>query len=262
MSTSASIFDKSLAHWKEQMELPWAKLKYKLVQANLAKHIEPTQSLHILDAGGGNGLDSLPLARQGHSVEIVDYSQEMLADAMAQAKQEHVEDRVSVHQADVREIPNLFPEPAFDLVLCHNVLQYVKDVPGLLKDLIGTLKPGGLISIISINRYSIPYHAAFLENNLAKAFGLLDTRNSTTKIFETSMTCYSADEISAMLQENGLSIENDYGIRCMSDYWGDNQRRSDPATFSEIELLEFALTGLHPYKLLARNFQIIARKGG
>lgn len=30
--------------------------------------------------------------------------------------------------------------------------------------------------------------------------------------------------------------------------------------FAQIEQLEFALTNRHPYKLLARYFQIIARK--
>jgi S-adenosylmethionine-dependent methyltransferase len=79
MSTSATTFDGNIARWKQEMNFPWGKLKYKLVQANLARHLGQNQ-LRILDAGGGNGLDSIPLAAQGHIVDIVDYSQEMLAD--------------------------------------------------------------------------------------------------------------------------------------------------------------------------------------
>ena len=63
-----------------------------------------------------------------------------------------------------------------------------------------------------------------------------------------------------MLVSLGCAIEGDYGIRCMCDYWGDNERKSDPAIFEQIEELEFALTAKHPYKLLARNLQVIARK--
>jgi len=46
----------------------------------------------------------------------------------------------------------------------------------------------------------------------------------------------------------------------MCDYWGDNARKSDPATFEQIERLDFALTDLYPYKLLARYFQVVGRR--
>ena len=45
----------------------------------------------------------------------------------------------------------------------------------------------------------------------------------------------------------------------MCDYWGDNERKSDPTVWAQIEQLEFALTDRFPYKLLARNLQVIAR---
>ena len=53
---------------------------------------------------------------------------------------------------------------------------------------------------------------------------------------------------------------HDYGIRCMFDYWGDNVRKSAPETIEQLRRLEFALTDRHPYKLLARYFQIVGRK--
>ena len=124
MTATAIKFDDKISLWKQQMELPWAKLKYKLVQTNLAKHLGQGQ-MRILDAGGGNGLDSIPFATQGHFVNIVDYSQEMLSDIQAQ-------ERVTTHFADVREISSLFPDSQFDLILCHNVLQYIEDVPALI----------------------------------------------------------------------------------------------------------------------------------
>lgn len=260
MSTSAAIFDGNLARWKQEMNFPWAKLKYKLTQANLARHLGEDRPLRVLDAGGGNGLDSLPFAAQGHFVEIVDYSQEMLADALAQAKDANAQENLRVHQVDVREIPNLFPDAQFDLVLCHNVLQYLDDVPALLRSLTKVLKPGGLISIISVNRYSNPYQSAFFGNNLVEALAKLETRTATAKIFEAPVTSYSAAEIGVFLTDSGLVIEADYGIRCLCDYWGDNQRKLDPAIFEQLEKLEFALTDRHPYKLLARYFQVIARK--
>ena len=63
-----------------------------------------------------------------------------------------------------------------------------------------------------------------------------------------------------LLEHAGLIHEANYGIRCMIDYWGDNEQKCDPAIFQQLEALEFALTDRHPYKLLARHFQVIGRK--
>lgn len=257
MPTDATKFDNKISKWKQEMALPWAKLKYKIGQANLAKHLGQNQ-MNILDVGGGNGLDSIPFAKQGHHTDIVDYSQEMLADVQSQAVQENIQENISTHLTDVKNIHNLFPENHFDLILCHNVLQYIDDVPALLKNFSKLLKPDGIVSIISINRYSIPYRSAFSEGDLAEALAQLNTRTSKAKIFDAVMTNYSADEIKVLLENIGFVPEGDYGIRCICDYWGDNERKLDPVIFEKIEQLEFALTDQHPYKLLARYFQIIA----
>ena len=79
-------------------------------------------------------------------------------------------------------------------------------------------------------------------------------------MFNTDIISYSADEICEMMRNVGLVPEKDYGIRCITDYWGDNEKKSDPAIFEQIERFEFAVTELHPYKLLARFFQVVARK--
>jgi len=259
MTTTSDAFDNHLAQWIKEQEMPWGVLRYRQTQANLAKHLGPGP-LRILDAGGGNGLDSLPLAQQGHFVEIVDYSEQMLGDALRRAAQASLQDRIVVHQANVQEVGRLFPTSHFDVVLCHNVLQYVEDVPTLLKSLAFPLKAGGLMSLISINRYSHPYHAAFLRGDLAEALSQLDSRQLRAHIFDTMMTNYSVEEIGGMLDGAGCEIEQDYGLRCLCDYWGDNDRKFDPAIFEQLERLEFALMDRYPYKLLARYYHIIARK--
>jgi S-adenosylmethionine-dependent methyltransferase len=197
MSTAATKFDDKISLWKEQMELPWAKLKYKLVQTNLAKHLGQSQ-MRILDAGGGNGFDSISFAKQGHFVDIVDYSQEMLSDIQPQ-------ERVITHLADIRNASSLFPDSHFDLIMCHNVLQYVSDVPALIKSFSKLLKPDGIISVVSVNRYSTPYHAAFLDGNFDEATALLESRSSKAKMFNTNIVSYSADEICEMMRNVGLS---------------------------------------------------------
>jgi S-adenosylmethionine-dependent methyltransferase len=260
MTTQPAVFDNHMAQWLEEQERPWGKLKYKLIQANLARHFEPGKSLRVLDAGGGNGFDTLWLAEQGHTVDLVDSSGEMLQAATRRTAETGLKRRVRIQRADLQALPDLFPAASFDAVLCHHVVQYVEDVPSLLESLVALLKPGGVLSLVTINRYSIPYHAAFLRRDLAGALALVDTRTVRTYIFDAEMTTYSAEEIGALIVRLGCAVEGDYGIRCMCDYWGSNELKSDPMVFEQIERLEFALTDKFPYKLLARNLQVIARK--
>jgi S-adenosylmethionine-dependent methyltransferase len=259
MSTSAMKFGNKIAQWKQEMDFPWSRLKYKLSRANLAKHLGQDQ-MRILDAGGGNGLDAIPFAKQGHFVDLVDYSQEMLADVQKQILQENLGEQITPYRADVKDILDLFPGSQFDLIMCHNVVQYIDDVPLLFRNFANLLKPNGVLSIVSINRYSTPYHTAFLDHNLTETLAQLNTRTSKARIFDAVMTNYCADEIKELLEHVGIVVEGDYGLRCLCDYWADNEHKSDPAIFEQLEQLEFALTALHPYKLLARYYQVVGRK--
>jgi len=254
MTTQSDVFDRNMAKWLDEQQQPWGKLKYKLVQTNLVRHLGQGKPLRILDAGGGDGHDTFFLAEQGHVVDLVDYSQKMLEQAAHRAAEAGLGQRIHIHSADLTALPSLFRGVQFDVVLCHHVVQYVEDARSLLESLVALLKPGGILSLVTINRHSIPYHAAFLRGDLVGA------HTAKAGIFDAEMTTYSAEEIADLLVGLGCAIEGDYGIRCMCDYWGDNERKSDPVIFEQIERLEFALTDKFPYKLLARNLQVIARK--
>jgi len=58
--------------------------------------------------------------------------------------------------------------------------------------------------------------------------------------------CHHVLQYDEMLVSLGRAIEGDYGIGCMCDYWGDNERKSDPCVREQVERLEFALTGRPP----------------
>ena len=259
MPTAPEVFNSHVGVWMAEQAEPWNQLKYAVTQANLARHLPPGP-LAVLDAGGGNGADSLPLARAGHTVTIVDYSAEMLGEATRQAAEPGVIGRLTTHTADLLSLPALFPQTQFDVVLCHNVVQYVDDAPALLVALSAVLKPGGLLSLIGMNRYAAPYRTAFFRGDLRAAYEQLDKHVERTLLFETPAHLYSADEMRALLPAAGLAPLADYGIRCIYDYWGDNERKRDPAVIAQLDRLEMALADRHPYKLLARFFHIIAER--
>ncbi|MCL4504777.1 MAG: methyltransferase domain-containing protein [Chloroflexi bacterium] len=258
MSTDPLTFDTHVDKWRHEQSNPWQQIKRKVALSNLLRHVD-NHVLRVLDAGGGNGYDSLALAQLGHQVDIVDYSKEMIADGRLVFAANGVLDKVTYHHQTIEEIPSLFPQQQFDLLLCHNVLQYVRDVPTALRAMLSPLKRGGTLSLIAVNRYSIPYHKAFLAGDLDAALQSVSVQEFNT-IFDTVAKGYSAAEMEDMLQSAGCVVRGHYGVLCIMGYWGDNERKSQPDIRDKLEKLEFALTDEYPYKLLARYIQLIGQK--
>lgn len=254
-------FESGLLKWKEEQSKTWARFSYELVENNLKKHI-PVESppLRILDAGGGNGIDSLALARMNHQVDLVDISQQMLNDANVSAALSGVSGRIKTHAMNLLSIDKKFPEAVFDIVLCHNVIQFVDDLEPVLDAMLKVLRPGGFLSLITVNQYSSAYQAAFLDGDLDKAYQALDLTTEHNSIFDMDVREFKADEVSDWLVEKGCQIENHYGIRCMYNYWGTNEKKEDSKVYDKLRKLEFELTNREPYKRTARLFQLIARK--
>lgn len=259
MTTTAGVFEDGLAAFKAEQSAPWGRLRYGIAAANLRRHLPPG-NLHILDAGGGNGPASVPLAVQGHQITLLDYSSEMLAEARRDAEASGVTERFTFVQADVAAIPSLFPEASFDLVLCYNVIQYVDDPTAVLAAVYRALKPGGLLSLMCVNRHSEPYRQTYRNIDPAAACASLDAAQAKVVLFGVMARLYTVEEMRQALEGVGYEIVADYGVRCVCDYILDNEIKYDSAFFAHLERLESALTDRYPFKLLARFLQVIARR--
>lgn len=253
------VFARGMVRWQAEQQTPWSQLKYRLVAANLARHI-PSEPQQILDAGGGNGVEALALARAGHQIALVDSSEAMLADARQSFADAGLNKHCAIYQRDLAGLGELFAPQSFDGVLCHNVIQYVDDVERLLATLATLLKPGGWLSLVSINRFSVPYQTAFLHQDLVRASQSLDDHTQLATIFGLPMRMYSAEEVAALLARQGFGQLHHYGVRCICDYWGTTEQKMQPEIMAQIEQLENRLSDAYPYKLLARYFHLIAWK--
>lgn len=259
MTTPVQAFDNNMEKWTGGQREPWGKLRYNVTRANLKKHIVG-HALKILDAGGGNGIDSIPFASDSHHVTIVDYSEEMLKEAHQQAQSMGVESQISAYQADVATLPELIPEASFDVVLCHNVMQYVEDPILLLQAVTHPLRTGGILSLMSTNRLANSYRAAFQQDDLEEAFAKIDSTTSWTVTFDVPLRQYSGEDVIQMLPEVDCNLVNHYGVRCLCDYLPNNERKYEPEYYAQLEKLELTLSSKYPYYLLARFFHVIAQK--
>ncbi|MEU6585914.1 methyltransferase domain-containing protein [Nocardia sp. NPDC046763] len=168
-------------------------------------------------------------------------------------------DLITCVEADATDLPAAAAATQFDVVICHNLLQYVDDVRGLLTAALAALTPGGLLSVMAVNRHSEALRIAVREADPAAARAALTTGQARTEMFDSQMTLHTAEEIADVLTDLGCEDIGHYGIRTFCDYIAD-ARKQEPDFYAELKRLELAATAVPPYIHLARLFQLIARK--
>jgi len=131
-TTRKIAFESGLPQWKQEQKTIKGQIRYELSAQNLFNHLPKNKPLRTLDAGGGNGMDSLRLAKLGYPIDLVDSSLSMLHDLQSNTEQLTIENSIKTHSFDIREIKKRFAANSFDLLLCHNVIQYSDDWEDLL----------------------------------------------------------------------------------------------------------------------------------
>jgi len=100
---------------REEYYLP-KRIHTDLIWREIRRSINLTTNLKILDAGGGPGRFSIPLAQDGHEVTHIDVSNKMLDIAKTKAEKLGISN-INFFQTNICEGLN-FPDNSFDLVLC------------------------------------------------------------------------------------------------------------------------------------------------
>jgi cyclopropane fatty-acyl-phospholipid synthase-like methyltransferase len=114
----------------------------------------------VLDVGCGHGLLLIAAAKllpRGHAVGIDLWSQWQQSDnsreaTLRNAALEGVEDRVSVHDGDMRKMP--FADRSFDAALAHFAIHNVTSREGrreAIREIVRTLKQGGQVAISDLH---------------------------------------------------------------------------------------------------------------
>lgn len=258
MTEAPDRFAHLVDYWKEFPSLPWGGLHHNTSRFNVARHLG-SPPLRVLDVGGGNGVNSIYYAKQGHFVTLFDCSPAMLNEARVSAEEEGVIDRLTVVEGDADAFQNQFDEQQFDLIICHLMIEMVADSHALLREMCKVLAPGGFLSVLDVNRYSQTFVEACIEKNLAAAIKAVGITEYYHRWVDRVVPRFSAEDIIEQLGPNGCSLAGQYGVSCIT-HWLPNEPKFEPGYLAELEKLERRLTDTYPYYLLARCYQVIARK--
>src|SRR3954452_14298093 len=98
-----------------------------VLHSQLLRHL-PAPPAAVLDLGGGAPHQSLPLARLGYDVTVLDPSPAMLAKAAQRlaAEPDDVRGRVRLVEAPGEQAEAATGGQTFTVVLCHGVLMYLQ----------------------------------------------------------------------------------------------------------------------------------------
>jgi SAM-dependent methyltransferase len=257
-------FDNHAGTWEAYTRTPLGQLRQALTLRYLTRHLYMLPPrLEILDAGGGTGGYALALAERGHRVCLLDLSSQMLA--VAREKAERLDPSLSDHlclcQASVDDIPALFGPDHFDLVLCHTLLKYVSEPWGTLRDVVGVLRPGGLLSVLTANTYADALRWAIVKGDLERARLALQPDSSHTDLFGLPRRTFRPEAVREAMMRLGVRVVEEHGVRIFADYVPAGQL-TDPDCQAQLAELEAAASTLAPYRQIARYNLIVGTKTG
>jgi S-adenosylmethionine-dependent methyltransferase len=228
-----------------------------VVDRQLSWHIPPG-SVCVVDVGGGAGNQSIPLARAGHDVTIVDSSPAMLgraADALSLETAE-VTARVKLVQSRGEDAPRALDGETFDVVLCHGVIMYVPDPPALVASLARLARPSGLVSIAFKNAASLATRPA-LQGDWAAALDSFDQRHQINGL-GVHTVAHTLDEIVDMLESNGVEPMAWYGVRLFTDGWVRGSPEHDDEEL--VMAVELEASRRDPYRQMSRLLHIVGTR--
>jgi SAM-dependent methyltransferase len=230
-----------------------------VVDAQLRAHLAPPP-LAVVDVGGGAGHQSIPLARAGYDVTIVDPSAAMLARAERLVAREpaDVRGRIVLLEARGEHAPAITRGRDFGAVLCHGVVMYLEDPSPLLDALVELAAPGAVVSILAKSADALamrPAHAGDWAGVLA-AFDADHQMNGLGVVTRADRV----EDLAASLVARHLEIIDWYGVRLFTDGWAPDR----PATDAEDVVLAAELEAgrRDPYRRLSRLFHLVARRPG
>jgi SAM-dependent methyltransferase len=127
-------------------------------------------ALDIVDVGGGTGGLAVQFAALGHNVTVVDPSPDALAAAQRRAAEAGA--RLTAVQGEAASLDSVAGPKAADLVICHNVLEYVDSPADAMTAIAAVLRPAATVSVIAANAVAAVLHQA-LAGRFAEARQLL-----------------------------------------------------------------------------------------
>jgi S-adenosylmethionine-dependent methyltransferase len=246
------------------LESPEGRLRSDLSFANLEEFL-PAQpekgALFALDLGCGTGAGAVRLARLGIHVTLLDSSMLMLDMAQRAAWEAGVTAKLALKHGDAAQLANLFNAGSFDVILCHNILEYVDDPGAVLHGAARLLRDSSaILSVLVRSQTGEVLKAAIQSGDLAAAEKSLTADWGQESLYGGKVRLFTERSLRDMLSAASLTITAERGVRVLADYLPPKISRSDD--YQQIFHLERKLGSRREFVAVARYMQHLARRAG
>lgn len=224
--------------------VPWELLLKTMIWQQLG----PITNKTILDFGSGEGITANYFAHD-NALVAVEPSKKSIGNRSN--SNDYQQELGSI------EVLNKFGNETFDVVFCHNVLEYVSDVALYCKELSRVLKKGGLLSIVKHNPAGRVMQMVALLNNFTDANAILDGANGNSLHFGT-IKYYNDDDIVKFCPE--LFIKKTYGIRTFWDLQQNQAIQEDKTWQKNMLAIETRVSTIKEYQNIAFFHHLFIQK--
>jgi ubiquinone/menaquinone biosynthesis C-methylase UbiE len=188
----------------------------------LKKYLPKNRNAKILDAAGGTGRTTLPLAKMGYSITLCDISPRMLDVAKRKMLKEGVLDKVEILECDIRRL--CFADESFGFVLCWD------GAIEAAEELIRVTKKGGIISVFLLNKFSV------VDDFYKDPDSTLASVKSTPCFMShhgRRIRAVTPEEARNFLEAKGIRVLDMYGVCGWTDVLGIPEKVQDSRDWDE-----------------------------
>ena len=257
-------FQREADKYAAYLETPEGRLRLDLPFANLQESLplpSAQSSLRALDLGCGTGANGLRLARLGFQVTLLDSSLAMLDIAKRAAQEAGIIEKIETKKGDADQLPDFFHEKVFDVILCHNILEFVDDPGAVLRGAACALRDSSaILSVLVRNQAGEVLKAAIQAGDLAGAEHNLTAEWGNEALYGGRVRLFAPATTRAMLKSASLAVIAERGVRIMSDYL--SPRVSLSSEYERVFALERKLGSRPDFAAVARYTHYLTRCAG
>jgi len=258
--TDSSRFQNDAGKYAAYLETPEGRLRLDLTFANLQEFLGPAKdTLCALDLGCGTGATAIRLAHLGLHVTLLDSSSAMLDLAQRAAQEAGVAEKITLKLGDAARLADSFATRLFDVVLCHNLLEYVDDPHAVFCGAAHVMRDSSaILSVLVRNQAGEVFKAAIQAGDLDRAESNISAEWGQESLYGGKVRLFTADGLQAMLKAASLTIAANRGVRVVADYLPPQISRD--ADYERILALERKLGRLPEFAAVARYTHCLARR--
>lgn len=212
------------------------------------EQLEFIHNMRVLDFGSGYGVTANYFAEDNDLIAI-EPNEEMIA-------QREVENNYVQLKGSTEKLKELESE-SFNIILCHNVLEYASDRDEIVREFYRLLKPGGKLSVVKHNRSGRVMQMVVLLNNFENANKLLDGGDSSAEKYGDIHYYEDCDLIKWCSKFSILSIQ---GMRTFWDLQQNQEIQADPQWQEKMLQIERRVSYIKEYQDIAFFHHLILEK--